>query len=163
MASGPATDAVKLSVSGAALGALLACCGSADGNCDGLLFGRVARPPPSFYDDDGDDQARASSGPSLSISITGHVSVVQPSSLADPLSRFRSFFPDPSAAIGFFSSRRRTPLRPSMGEAALARSLSQTLVAGGLGKDERLQGSSGQQLSTVWCHGGGGEGKRSET
>ncbi|KAF0929348.1 hypothetical protein E2562_019929 [Oryza meyeriana var. granulata] len=88
---------------------------------------RPRRPPPSapssFYDDNSDDQARTSSGPSLSISVTGHVSVAQPSSLADPLGRFRSFFPDPSAAIGFFSSRRRTPLCPSMREAALACSL----------------------------------------
>ncbi|KAF0891657.1 hypothetical protein E2562_010878 [Oryza meyeriana var. granulata] len=131
MAPAAATDAAKLSISGAALGALLACCGSADGDCDGLLFGRAARPPaapPSFYDDDGDDQTRASSGPSLSISVAGHVSVAQPSSLADALGRFRSYFPDTSAAIGFFSSRRRTPLRPSMREAALARSLSKTLA-----------------------------------
>ncbi|XP_006653524.2 uncharacterized protein LOC102708054 isoform X2 [Oryza brachyantha] len=130
MAPAAGTDAAKLSVPGAALAALLACCGYADGDCDGLLFGYTARapvPPPSFYDDD-DDQARASSGPSLSISVAGHASVAQPSSLADPLGRFRSHFPDPSAAIGFFSSRRRSPLRPSMREAALARSLSKTLV-----------------------------------
>uniref|UniRef100_A0A0E0H261 Uncharacterized protein n=1 Tax=Oryza nivara TaxID=4536 RepID=A0A0E0H261_ORYNI len=129
-----AADAAKLSVSGAALAALLACCSSADGDSDGLLFGvasRAAAAPPSFYDDDDDDQARASSGPSLSISVAGHASVAQPSSLADPLGRFTrsSYSPDPSAAIGFFSSsRRRSPLRPSMREAALARSLSKTLV-----------------------------------
>ncbi|KAF0922308.1 hypothetical protein E2562_031800 [Oryza meyeriana var. granulata] len=79
----------------------------------------------------------------------GHILVVQPTSLADPLGRFWSFFPDPSAAIDFFSSRHRTPLRPSMREAALARSASKTLVASGLGKDGRLQGSSGRRLNTV--------------
>ncbi|KAL5214184.1 hypothetical protein ABZP36_003336 [Zizania latifolia] len=123
----PGADAAKLSVSGAALAALLSRCGAADGDCDGLLFGRATRAPaapPSFYDD---DQAPASSGPSLSISVAGHVSVGQPSSLADPLGHFQSYFPDPSATVGFFSSRCRAPLRPSMREAALAHSLSKTL------------------------------------
>uniref|UniRef100_A0A0D3HV53 Uncharacterized protein n=1 Tax=Oryza barthii TaxID=65489 RepID=A0A0D3HV53_9ORYZ len=59
-----ATDAAKLFVSGAP----------------------HIRGSPSFYDND-DDQARASLGPYLSISVTGHASVAQPSSLADPLGR----------------------------------------------------------------------------
>lgn len=123
-----ATDAAKLSVSGAALAALLGCCGSAAGDCDGLLFGRAGRAPapPPFLSDDG--SAPASSAPALSIAISGHVSAAQPSSLSDPLGRFRSYLPDLSAAVGFFSSRRRAAVRPSMREAALAHSLSKTLA-----------------------------------
>ncbi|GJN27269.1 hypothetical protein PR202_gb15278 [Eleusine coracana subsp. coracana] len=100
------------------------------GDCDGLLFGRAARPPappPSLSDD---DSAPVSSAPSLSISIAGHASLARPSFLSDPLGRFHlhksSFATD--AAVGFFSSRRRAALRPSMREAALARSLSETLA-----------------------------------
>uniref|UniRef100_A0A0D9W696 Uncharacterized protein n=1 Tax=Leersia perrieri TaxID=77586 RepID=A0A0D9W696_9ORYZ len=129
MAPAAAADAVKLSISGAALAALLGCCGSAEGDCDGLLFGRAAcppAPPPSFYDDD--NQARASSGPSLTIAVSGHASAARPSSLADALGRYRSSSSSAASAVGFFSSRRRTPLRPSMREAALARSLSKALA-----------------------------------
>ncbi|TVU15576.1 hypothetical protein EJB05_39104, partial [Eragrostis curvula] len=124
-----AVDA-KLSVSGAALAAILGCCNSADGDCDGLLFGRAAHPPappPSLFDD---DSAPVSSAPSLTISIAGHASLGRPSFVSDPLGRFQlhtSSFPA-GTAVGFFSSRRRTAPRPSMREAALAHSLSKSLA-----------------------------------
>lgn len=124
-----AVDA-KLSVSGAALAAILGCCGASDGDCEGLLFGRAARPtapPPSLFDD---DSAPVSSAPSLSISIAGHVSLARPSFLSDPLGHFqlRASSSGTKSAVGFFSSRRRAAPRPSMREAALARSLSETLA-----------------------------------
>ncbi|KAL6882718.1 hypothetical protein ACP4OV_011408 [Aristida adscensionis] len=127
-----AAAAVKLSVSGAALAAILGCCGAADGDCDGLLFGRASRPPappPSFSDDD-PAPAPASSAPSLAISIAGHASLSRPSFLSDPLGRFQ---PQPvssssAAAVGLFSSRRLAALRPSMREVAVARSLSKALA-----------------------------------
>jgi BRISC complex subunit Abro1 len=121
-----ASDAAKLSVSGAALAAILGCCAAADGDCDGLLFGCVARPPapPPLLSDD--DSAPVSSVPSLSISIAGHVSLTRPSFLSDPLGRFQLHLPSLASgtAVGFFSSRRRAAPRPSMRESALARSLS---------------------------------------
>uniref|UniRef100_A0ACD5UCK6 Uncharacterized protein n=1 Tax=Avena sativa TaxID=4498 RepID=A0ACD5UCK6_AVESA len=123
-----ATDAAKLSVSGQAFAALLECCGAAFGDCDGLLFGRAVRPPPpppSFSDD---DDAPTSSAPALSISITGHASLAQPSSLSDPLGRFQPYSPGRADSVGFFSSRRSATLRPSMREAAVARSLSKSLA-----------------------------------
>uniref|UniRef100_J3MLP7 Uncharacterized protein n=1 Tax=Oryza brachyantha TaxID=4533 RepID=J3MLP7_ORYBR len=64
----------------------------------------------------------------MSISISGHSSLSRPSTLSDPLGRFQ---PSPAAGpatIGFFSSRRRTALRPSMRELSLARSLSKALA-----------------------------------
>ncbi|KAM0832108.1 hypothetical protein ACQ4PT_055018 [Festuca glaucescens] len=122
-----ATDAAKLSISGQAFAALLDCCGNAVGDCDGLLFGRAVRPPPpppSFFDD---DDAPTSSASTLSISITGHASLAQPSSLSDALGRFHPYSPGRPDAVGFFSSRRSATLLPSMREAAVARSLSKSL------------------------------------
>ncbi|KAL6630667.1 hypothetical protein ACP70R_028518 [Stipagrostis hirtigluma subsp. patula] len=124
----PAPAVAKVSISGAALAALLHRCAAAAGDCDGLLFGRASSlpaPPPSLSDyDDHDAAPRA---PALSISVSGHSSLSHPSSLSDPLGRFQP--PSiPSAPVGFFSSRRRTPLRPSMREIALAHSLAKTLA-----------------------------------
>ncbi|KAL5199111.1 hypothetical protein ABZP36_002623 [Zizania latifolia] len=126
---GDATSTVtKISISGAALAALLQRCVIATGDCDGLLFGcasHVPAPPPSLSDYD--DHAPSPSSPTLTISIYGHSSVAHPSSLCDPLGRFQLSAPGP-APIGFFSSRRRTALRPSMRELSLAHSLSKSLA-----------------------------------
>ncbi|KAM3368085.1 hypothetical protein ACQJBY_016563 [Aegilops geniculata] len=118
----------KLSVSSQAFAALLDCCGTAAGDCDGLLFGRAARPsaPPSFSDDD--DSGATSSAPTLSICITGHASLARPSSLSDALGRFQPYSPARPATVGFFSSRRSAARRPSMREVAVARSLSKSLA-----------------------------------
>ncbi|CAL5059318.1 unnamed protein product [Urochloa decumbens] len=119
----------NLSISGAALAALLHRCAAANGDCDGLLFGRAFHlPAPPAALSDYDDLAAAPPAPALSISVSGHCSLSHPSSLSDPLGRFQPpSSADLSAAVGFFSSRRRTPLRPSMREVALAHSLSKTL------------------------------------
>lgn len=127
-----ATPAVaKLSISGAALAALLHRCAAAAADCDGLLFGRASRlpAPPAALSDYDDDHAAAPQAPALSISVSGHCSLSHPSSLCDPLGHFNPPADlDPSLApVGFFSSRRRTSLRPSMREIALARSLAPTL------------------------------------
>ncbi|KAM3387658.1 hypothetical protein ACQJBY_010478 [Aegilops geniculata] len=119
----------KLSVSSQAFAALLDCCGTAAGDCDGLLFGRAARPPappPSFSDDD--DSGATSSAPTLSINVTGHASLARPSSLSDALGRFQPYSPARPATVGFFSSRRSAARRPSMREVAVARSLSKSLA-----------------------------------
>ncbi|CAM0950502.1 unnamed protein product [Alopecurus aequalis] len=122
-----AAEEVKLSISGAALAALLHRCAAAAGDCDGLLFGRASRPPaPAPSLSDYDDHAPASAPP-LSITVSGHSSLSQPSSLSDPLGRFRPQSPTSPPPLGFFSSRRRAPLRPSMRELSLASSLSKTL------------------------------------
>ncbi|RLM69639.1 uncharacterized protein C2845_PM17G00570 [Panicum miliaceum] len=128
-----AAGATNLSISGAALAALLHRCAAATGDCDGLLFGRAShRPAPPAALSDYDDLAAAPPAPALTISVSGHCSLSHPSSLSDPLGRFQPPSSDPSsapppAAVGFFSSRRRTALRPSMRELALAHSLSKTL------------------------------------
>ncbi|TVU00406.1 hypothetical protein EJB05_54174, partial [Eragrostis curvula] len=128
---GSTTPAVaKISISGATLAVLLHRCAAATGDCDGLLFGRASRlpaPPPSLSDYD--DGAGAPPAPALSIAVFGHCSLSQPSSLSDPLGRFQApSAPSASAPVGFFSSRRRTALRPSMRELALAHSLSKSLA-----------------------------------
>ena len=124
----PAAEEVRLSISGAALAALLHRCAAATGDCDGLLIGRASRPPapaPSFSDYD--DHGPSISAPPLSITVSGHFSLSEPSSLSDPLGRFRPPSPSSTPPLGFFSSRRRSPLRPSMRELSLASSLSKTL------------------------------------
>ncbi|XP_051180832.1 uncharacterized protein [Lolium perenne] len=124
----PAAEEVKLSISGAALPALLHRCGAATADCDGLLFGRAARPPalpPSLSDYD--DHAPELSAPPMSITVSGHSSLSQPSSLTNPLGRFHPLPPSSPPPLGFFSSRRRAPLRPSMRELSLACSLSKAL------------------------------------
>ncbi|KAG2622637.1 hypothetical protein PVAP13_3KG042922 [Panicum virgatum] len=126
----------NLSISGAALAALLHRCAAATGDCDGLLFGRASHlpAPPASLSDYDDLAAAAPPAPALTISVSSHCSLSHPSSLSDPLGRFHPpSSSDPSsasagAAVGFFSSRRRTALRPSMRELALAHSLSKTLI-----------------------------------
>ncbi|KAF8748903.1 hypothetical protein HU200_012831 [Digitaria exilis] len=123
----------KLSISGAALAALLHRCTAAVGDCDGLLFGRASHlPAPPAALSDYDDLDAAPPAPALTISVSGHCSLSHPSSLSDPLARFQPPSPslDPSSTLGFFSSRRRTALRPSMRELALAHSLSKALQQG---------------------------------
>ncbi|TVU51559.1 hypothetical protein EJB05_02994, partial [Eragrostis curvula] len=132
MAVGDSTTppVAKISISGATLAQLLHRCAAAAGDCDGLLFGRASRlpaPPPSLSDYD--DGAAAPPAPALSIAVSGHCSLSHPSSLSDPLGRFHPpSAPSPSAPVGFFSSRRRTALRPSMRELAVAHSLSKSLA-----------------------------------
>ncbi|GJN32280.1 hypothetical protein PR202_gb20777 [Eleusine coracana subsp. coracana] len=120
----------KVSISSVALAVLLHHCAAAAGNCNGLLFGRASRlpaPPPSLSDYD--DHAAAPPISALSISVSSHCSLSRPSSLSDPLGRFQPpSAPPASATVGFFSSRRRTTLRPSVHEIAIARSVSKSLA-----------------------------------
>ncbi|KAF8706333.1 hypothetical protein HU200_030595 [Digitaria exilis] len=122
----------KLSISGTALAALLHRCAAAVGDCDGLLFGRASHlPAPPAALSDYDDLDAAPPSPALTISGSGHCSLSHPSSLSDPLGLFQPPSLDPSSStLGFFSSRRRTALRPSMRELALAHSLSKALQQG---------------------------------
>lgn len=85
-ATATATPSVaKLSITGAALAALLHSCAAAAGDCDGLLFGRAAHlPMPPAALSDYDDAAPPA--PALSISVFGHCSLSHPSSLSDSLS-----------------------------------------------------------------------------
>jgi BRISC complex subunit Abro1 len=120
-----------ISISGAALAALLHRCAAAAGDCDGLLFGRASRlpAPPTSLSDYDDDHASAPPAPALSISVAGHCSLSHPSSLSDPLGRFKPPSPtSASAPVGFFSSRRGTALRPSMREITVAHSLAKSLA-----------------------------------
>lgn len=126
MAVGDNAPPAKLSISGAALAALLHRCAAATGDCDGLLLGRASRLPAPIHSLSDYDHTPAPSAPSLCISVSGHSSLSHPSSLSDPLGRFHQT-PSAPGPLGFFSSRRRTPLRPSMRELSLAHSLSKTL------------------------------------
>ncbi|KAL6905990.1 hypothetical protein ACP4OV_003591 [Aristida adscensionis] len=130
--SGAAAEAAaaKLSISGAALAALLHRCAAAAGDCDGLLSGRASllpAPPPSLSDYD-DPAASAPPAPALAIAVSGHSSLSRPSSLAGPLGGFQPPSASAPPPVGFFSSRRRAAPRPSMRELALAHSLARTLA-----------------------------------
>ncbi|CAN6275467.1 unnamed protein product [Urochloa humidicola] len=119
----------NFSISGAALTALLHRCAANTGDRDGSSRPRLPPPCAPATLSDYDDLAASPPAPTLSISISSHCSLSHPSYLSDPLSLFQpQSFADISTAVDFFSSRRRTVLRPSMQEVALSHSISKTLI-----------------------------------
>ncbi|CAN6234611.1 unnamed protein product [Urochloa humidicola] len=119
----------NFSISGAALTALLHRCAANTGDRDGSSRPRLPPPCAPATLSDYDDLAASPPAPTLSISISSHCSLSHPSYLSDPLSLFQpQSFADISTAVDFFSSRRRTVLRPSMQEVALSHSISKTLT-----------------------------------
>ncbi|RWW61047.1 hypothetical protein BHE74_00031965 [Ensete ventricosum] len=134
----------KISISGPALASIIERFASSPGDIDGLLFGHVTRlPPPDPRDDDGghgspnssSGSAAAANSP-LAATITGHLSLASRASFYDALGRLispslrnaASSSGHPAASLlGWFSGRRRSPLRPSMRERAVSISLFRTL------------------------------------
>ncbi|WCJ27981.1 hypothetical protein M5689_009692 [Euphorbia peplus] len=117
----------KVAISGPTLASLLHRFSSSYGDVDGLLFGHVTLITPTLSDDSPSD----SDSPQLVATITSFLCPGSPLSFYDSLGRL-----DSAALLrllssqthrhflGFFSGRRRTPLRPSMREFSLSRSLS---------------------------------------
>ncbi|XP_072968191.1 uncharacterized protein [Typha angustifolia] len=121
----------KLSISSATLASLLQLSSSAAGDSDGLLFGHFSLLPPP---DPIDDENPSPSPPSSSASITSLLFSGSPMSFYDPLGRINPSSPvllrsagAGGHLIGWFSSRRRSPLRPSMRELAVSQTLALTL------------------------------------
>ncbi|KAJ0975537.1 hypothetical protein J5N97_017502 [Dioscorea zingiberensis] len=124
----------KISIPGPVLAAILHSCSSSSGDSDGLLFGRAVPLPPHEPVDD--VTPAPSPFPTLAAIITSHLPSASPTSFFDPLGHVdpNSPFlccssPSPgSHLIGWFSARRRSPLRPSMRERAVSLSMFKTVI-----------------------------------
>ncbi|XP_057487556.1 uncharacterized protein LOC130773631 [Actinidia eriantha] len=126
----------KIQISGPTLASLLQRFSSSPGDVDGLLFGRVTHIAIStFSDDDPTTTAAASSStfdsPTLIATITSFIGSNSTSTFYDSAGRLnllslRRLFSDNQtlSLLGWFSGRRKTPLRPSMRESAVTSSLS---------------------------------------
>ncbi|KAL5974686.1 hypothetical protein ACLOJK_031356 [Asimina triloba] len=126
----------KLSIPGPTISPLIQRAVSASSDVDGLLFGHVTHStPPSLSD----APTPTDPTPLFTATITSFLSSSAPLSFYDSLGTvhlpsLRRFIP-PSVSVpsptllGFFVSRRSTPLRPSLREHAIACSLAQTLAS----------------------------------
>ncbi|XP_073100795.1 uncharacterized protein [Elaeis guineensis] len=129
------TPVEKISISGPTLASIIHRFTSSPGDVDGLLFGHVTRlPPPDLHDDDPSSAASAASSSPLSATVTGIFCSGSPMGLYNALGRldlpaFRRAFaaadhrPPGCSLLGWFSGRRRSPVRPSMREFAVSLSL----------------------------------------
>ncbi|KAM7532036.1 hypothetical protein LguiB_035446 [Lonicera macranthoides] len=112
----------KIQISGPTLASLIHRFSSSPADIDGLLFGHVTHISPSNLSDD-DPDPTSDSPPILIATITSFISPLSPSGYLNPLS-LRPLLSPSSTLIGWFSGRRRTPLRPSMRESSVTTSLS---------------------------------------
>ncbi|KAL4273831.1 hypothetical protein GQ457_13G013870 [Hibiscus cannabinus] len=116
----------KLAVSlpGPTLASMIQRLSSSTADVDGLLFGHVSYIAPSTLPD---DPAQASPDSQLLATISGFLCFPSLLSFYDSLGRVDpSRLSSTTPLIGWFSSRRKTPLRPSMREFSVTRSLSST-------------------------------------
>ncbi|XP_022765852.1 uncharacterized protein LOC111310671 [Durio zibethinus] len=116
----------KIAISGPTMASMIQCLSSSPADVDGLLFGHVTYIAPSTLSD---DYAQTSPDSQLVATISSFLSFPSLLSFYDSLGRVDSsrLFPthlNHNPLIGWFSSRRKTPLRPSMRESSVARSLS---------------------------------------
>ncbi|XWS43895.1 hypothetical protein CRYUN_Cryun16bG0144000 [Craigia yunnanensis] len=116
----------KIAISGPTLASMIQRLSSSPADVDGLLFGHVTYIAPSTLSD---DSAQTPSDSQPVATISSFLSFPSLLSFYDSLGRVNSSRLTPThlnhkPLIGWFSSRRRTPLRPSMRESAVTRSLS---------------------------------------
>ncbi|KAL8152356.1 hypothetical protein V2J09_010116, partial [Rumex salicifolius] len=117
----------RVTITGTNLASLLHRCSTDLGDADGLLFGRVSLITASSLSDDDS----SSIPPAVVASVTGFCSAGTTSSFYDSVGnldlakirRFLYLFPS-HHLLGWFSSRRRSPLRPSLREFSVSRALS---------------------------------------
>ncbi|KAM0061299.1 hypothetical protein Hdeb2414_s0004g00134291 [Helianthus debilis subsp. tardiflorus] len=110
----------KIQISGPTLASLLHRFSSSPADFDGLLFGRISHLTPSTLSD---DPSPSDDHPTLIATVTSFFSAPSPTTFHSPsLHHLISSSPDP--LIGWFSGRRKTPLRPSMRESSLTLTLS---------------------------------------
>ncbi|XP_019446373.1 PREDICTED: BRISC complex subunit Abro1-like isoform X1 [Lupinus angustifolius] len=115
----------KIAISGPTLASLIQRFSTSPSSIDGLLFGHVTQLTPLNLSDDSADSADS---PTLLATVTGFLS--SPSSFFDssgivnPSSLRRLLHHHNCSLLGWFSARRKTPLRPSMREFSVTASLS---------------------------------------
>ncbi|KAL4308863.1 hypothetical protein GQ457_01G019110 [Hibiscus cannabinus] len=114
----------KLAISGPTLASMIQRLSSSPADVDGLLFGHITRIAPSTLPD---DSAQTSPDSHLVATISGFLCFPSLLSFYDSLGRLSSTtLLNHKPLIGWFSSRRKTPLRPSMREFSVTHSLSST-------------------------------------
>ncbi|EPS74218.1 hypothetical protein M569_00537, partial [Genlisea aurea] len=106
----------KIQVSGATLASLLHRSSAAAGDVHGYLFGSAAVSTPNIFSDHSSTAAAATS--ILVPTITSFFSIPSQFPLPPPTS-----VADSAALLGWFSARRKTPLRPSLRDSTTAFSL----------------------------------------
>ncbi|XVE97150.1 hypothetical protein REPUB_Repub02eG0286400 [Reevesia pubescens] len=117
----------KIAISGPTLASMIQRLSSSPADVDGLLFGHVTCIAPSTLSD---DSAQTPPDSQLVATISSFLSFPSLLSFYDSLGRVDSSKLTPlthlnhEPLIGWFSSRRKTPLRPSMRESSVSRSLS---------------------------------------
>ncbi|XP_050236614.1 uncharacterized protein LOC126686546 [Mercurialis annua] len=125
----------KVAISGPTLASLIQCISSSSADVDGLLFGHVTQLTPSTLSDDSSSSIHDPSDQhQLIATVTSFLCPNAPLSFYDSLGRLNSpallrFLSSSSTTnhrhfIGWFSGRRKTPLRPSLREFSVSRSLS---------------------------------------
>ncbi|XP_061375836.1 uncharacterized protein LOC133317947 [Gastrolobium bilobum] len=114
----------KIAISGPTLASIIQRFSTSPSAVDGLLFGHVTHVTPLNLSDD--SATTAADSPTLLATVTGFLcsstfydstGAVQPVSL-------RRLLHLRSSLLGWFSGRRKTPLRPSMHEFSVTKSLS---------------------------------------
>ncbi|KAJ8898969.1 hypothetical protein K2173_008470 [Erythroxylum novogranatense] len=122
----------KVAISGPTLASMIQRVSSSVGDVDGLLFGHVTGITPSTLSDD-DAVSPDSGSQQLVANVTSFICFHSPLSFYDSLGRvdsscLRRFTSSPATHhhhfMGWFSARRKTPIRPSMREYSVTRSLS---------------------------------------
>ncbi|KAL3826164.1 hypothetical protein ACJIZ3_022193 [Penstemon smallii] len=111
----------KIQISGATLASLLHRCSSSSGDIHGYLFGLTTLSTPNPLSDHPTTTTSTTPTTLLTASITSFLSLPSHFPLPPP--------PPPSTSavlLGWFSSRRKTPLRPSLKDSTTALSLSTT-------------------------------------
>ncbi|XP_057983527.1 uncharacterized protein LOC131168243 [Malania oleifera] len=122
----------KIAVSGPTLASMIQRLSTSPGDFDGLLFGRVAHELPCNLPDDDPSSAPSDDPSALVATVTGFFCSTATTSFYDSAGRLRSpvlrrVLADRApglSLLGWFSGRRRTPLRPSMRESLVSHSLS---------------------------------------
>ncbi|KAB1199243.1 hypothetical protein CJ030_MR0G025667 [Morella rubra] len=121
----------KIAISGRTLASLIQRLSTSSGPIDGFLFGHVSLLTPSTLSDDSTsttagDNTSSSFSQTLILTITSFLSstTTSPTFYSTSGRVHTSLLPQsPSTLLGWFSSRRRSPLRPSMREFSVSESL----------------------------------------
>ncbi|KAH7842073.1 hypothetical protein Vadar_001174 [Vaccinium darrowii] len=123
----------RIQISGPTLSSLLQRFSSSPGDINGLLFGHITHSTPSTFSDDTRTATSLSppSSPTLVATITSFFSCPSPSTFYSSTGQITppslsSLLPPSSSLLGWFSARRKTPLRPSLRESSVTSSLSST-------------------------------------